>query len=257
MCMHEQWRPHCTSQCGGVNANKWACVLCARRIQNDWVEQWTCTKFCIKLEYSSVETIRVIQKATAMGNWWLAASSQQCTHSCIMSHAEVFGETSNHSDVSVLLWPIFGALRLLAFPKTKITFEREEISDHRWDLEEYDRADEGDWENCARSQGAYFEGDWGIIVLCTMFLVSSSVNVSMFHIIWLDTFWTDLVYDLFPRVSLLDPVELPALCQIRVVIMDRYLCLLSNLRARRSKLLLALSFALFCFGLPMMVFLNC
>ena len=27
------------------------------------------------------------------------------------------------------------------------------------------------WENCVRSQGAYFEGDWGIIVLCTIFLV--------------------------------------------------------------------------------------
>ena len=28
------------------------------------------------------------------------------------------------------------------------------------------------WENCVRSQGAYFEGDWGVIVLYTMFLVS-------------------------------------------------------------------------------------
>ena len=27
-------------------------------------------------------------------------------------------------------------------------------------------------ENCVRSQGAYFEGDRGIIILCTMFLVS-------------------------------------------------------------------------------------
>ena len=30
------------------------------------------------------------------------------------------------------------------------------------------------WENCVRSQGTYFEGDFeGIIVLCTMFLVGS------------------------------------------------------------------------------------
>ena len=28
------------------------------------------------------------------------------------------------------------------------------------------------WENCVRSQGAYFEEDWGIIVLRTVFLVS-------------------------------------------------------------------------------------
>ena len=43
-------------------------------------------------------------------------------------------------------------------------------------------APDGDGENYVRSQGAYFEGDWGIIVLCTMFLVFSSIS----------TFWTDL-----------------------------------------------------------------
>ena len=59
------------------------------------VEQRNCIKLCIKLEHSSVETIQ-IQKATAMGNWWLAASSWQCACSCIMSCAEVFGEISNH-----------------------------------------------------------------------------------------------------------------------------------------------------------------
>ena len=47
------------------------------------------------------------------------------------------------------------------------------------------------WENCVRSQGAYFEGDWGIIVLSTMFLVPS-INVSIFHSKWLNIFWTDL-----------------------------------------------------------------
>ena len=28
------------------------------------------------------------------------------------------------------------------------------------------------WENCVRSQGANFKGDWGVIVLCAVFLVS-------------------------------------------------------------------------------------
>ena len=51
-------------------------------------------------------------------------------------------------------------------------FEREEISDCQWDSGKYDRAADGNWENCVRSQGAYFEGDWGVTVLCTMFLVS-------------------------------------------------------------------------------------
>ena len=136
----------------------------------------------------------MIQKAAAMGNWWSAASSRQRACSCITSHAEFFGEMSNHPGDSAPLQPRFGALRLLAFPKTKITFEREEISDHHWDSGKSNRAADSHWENCVRSQGAYFEGDWGIIVLCTMFLVSSSINVSILHITWLGTFWTDLVY---------------------------------------------------------------
>ena len=41
----------------------------------EWVEQWICIKFCVKLEHSSMETIWMTQKAAAMGNWWLAALS--------------------------------------------------------------------------------------------------------------------------------------------------------------------------------------
>ena len=96
------------------------------------VEQWICMKFCIKLEHSVAETMHRIQKAVALGNWWLAASSQQQDHPCITSRAEFFGETSNHSGNSDPLLPRLGALWLLAFPKTKITFEREEMSDHWW-----------------------------------------------------------------------------------------------------------------------------
>ena len=106
-----------------------------------------------------------------MGNWWLAASSQQHACSCITSGAEIFGETANHPGDSAPLQPRFGTLWLLAFPKTKITFEREEISDHQWDSGIYDRAADGDWETCVKSQGAYFEGDWGVIVPCTVFLL--------------------------------------------------------------------------------------
>ena len=137
----------------------------------EWVEQWICIKCCIKLEHSSMETI-LIQKAIAIGNWWLAALSWLCAHSRITSCAEFFGKTSNHPVDSSLLQPRFGALQLLAFPKTKITFEREEISDCWWDSGKYDRVVDGNWEDCVRSQGRYFEGGWGVIVPCTMFLIS-------------------------------------------------------------------------------------
>ena len=76
------------------------------------VEQPICIKFCIKLEHSSTGTIQMIQKAAAMDNWRLAASSWQCTHSCMASPAEFFGKTSNHPGDSAPLQPRFGALWL-------------------------------------------------------------------------------------------------------------------------------------------------
>ena len=105
-----------------------------------------------------------------MGTWWLAAHHNNApTHA---SHfMQFFGKTSNHPGDSVPLQPRFGTLWLLAFPITKITFEREEISDRRWDSGKYDREADGDWENCVRSLGAYFEWNWGVTVLCTVFLV--------------------------------------------------------------------------------------
>ena len=80
----------------------------------------------------------------AMDNWWLTASSWQSAHSCITSLAECFGETSNHPGDSAPLQPRFGALQLLPFPKTKITYEREEISDYQWDSGKYSVAADGD-----------------------------------------------------------------------------------------------------------------
>ena len=174
MCMCEQWRLHCTSQWGGgVGTLEWGWALCGHHIQNDWGEQWICIKFYIKLQHSSTETIWMIQKTTAMGNCWLAASLRQHTHSCITSYAEFFGKTSNHPSDSAPLQPILATLWLLAFPQTKITFQKEEISDHWWDSGKYVGAANGDWVDCVRSQGAYFEGDWGVIFLSTMSLVSS------------------------------------------------------------------------------------
>ena len=65
-----------------------------------------------------------------------------------------------------------GALRLLAFPKSK---------NHLWKgrdfrpLMRFRKTGQGSWwqlgELCEVSD-AYFEGDWGVIVLCTMFIVS-------------------------------------------------------------------------------------
>ena len=165
------------------------CVAIALKM-TEWVEQWICITFPFKPEHYSMETIWMIQKATTVGNWWLAASSWQPAQSCITSCAALWQITPIRD--SAPLQPRFDALWPLVVPHTKITFEREEISDCWWDSGKYERAADGDGENCVRSQGSYFEGDWSIIVLCTMFLISS-INVFIFHITLLDTSWTDLV----------------------------------------------------------------
>ena len=102
---------------GVVDAVEWACVLCGCCIQNGWLEQYICIQFCIKFEYSSTETIQMIQKAAAIDNWWLAASSQQCAYSRIHLVQRFF--LQNIKSPRGLATPElrFGALQLLAFPK--------------------------------------------------------------------------------------------------------------------------------------------
>ena len=97
-----------------------------------------------------------------------------------MCGTEFFDKTSNHSADSAPLKPRFGALWLLAFPKTKMAFEREEISDHWWDSRKYNGAADGDWENCMRSQGTpTLKGPEASLsyVQCFLYLVSSLINV--------------------------------------------------------------------------------
>ena len=142
-----------------------------------------------------------------MGNWWLAALSKQCTCSCIMCH-ELFWWNIKYPGDSASLQPRFCTLQLMAFPKTKITFERGEIPDRWW---RFRKIQQGSW---WRFQQRIFQSVvdsgrdagrtvWGpkvptlkgtkaslSYVQCFLFLVLSSVNVSIFHSAWLDTLWT-------------------------------------------------------------------
>ena len=158
--------------------------------------QWICIQFCVKLEHSSSESIQMILKASAMGNWWLAASLWQCAHLHITSCAQFFGETLNHPGDSALLLPRFGTLWLLAFPETKITFERKGFQT----LDEIQ-------ENMTGQLIVTGITVWGpkvptlkgteaslFYVQCFLYFIASSINVSIFHSTWLDAFWTDLVF---------------------------------------------------------------
>ena len=170
--MREQWLL-CTGQWGWqmlLSEHAYCVAITFKMIEQ--AEQWICIKFCIKLEHSSTETIRMIQlQLWATGDWQLHHDNTPTHVSCLVQSFLV------KHQITQVIWPAplqprFGTLQLLAFPKTKIIFESKEISDLQWDLGKYDGAADGAWENCVRSKGAYFEGDWGITVLCTMFLIS-------------------------------------------------------------------------------------
>ena len=128
------------------------------------VEQWICIKFCVKLEHSATETISMIQKITAMGNGWLAASSGQHACSCFIPHAEFFGEhqitqvTQPHYTIDLTRWDFW-----LKWPlKGKRFHTTIEIQENM----------KGQLMVMWSTVCAYFVGHWGIIVLWTLFLVS-------------------------------------------------------------------------------------
>ena len=127
-----------------------------------------------------------------------ASSDRQLHHNIMPAHTSQVVQSllvkHQITQVTQPPQPRFGTLRLLAFSKTKTTFQREEILDHQWDSGKYDGAADGDKENCVGSQGAYFEGDWGIIVLGTMFLVSCILFIKYLYFSWLATFWTDPIW---------------------------------------------------------------
>ena len=169
----EQWWLHCTSQWG-----QWMplsehvyCVAVTFKM-TERVEQHICIKFFIKLEHSSVETVHMSQKATGMGSWWWAASSQQCAHSCFTSRAEFFLAKHQITQVTQTPYnPNLAPCNFWLFPKLKSPLKGKRFQA----VDETRKIQRDSWwrlENCVRSQGAYFEGDWGDIVLCTMFLIS-------------------------------------------------------------------------------------
>ena len=97
-------RPYCStvnshSPLGLVSrqwdAVDWACVLCDRRIHIDRARR--------------------------------SASPRQCACPFYNSRLGFFGKTSHHPGLSAPLQPRFGPLRLMAFPKTEIAVEMDEI----------------------------------------------------------------------------------------------------------------------------------
>ena len=192
----EQWHLHCTSQWGQWRPLSEHVYLVATAFKmTEQVEQWICSRFCVKLEHSSAK----------LCGWF--RGPQLCTtgdlhlhHDNTATHASRLMQSilAKHQITQVTQHPYSPDLApcgFWLFPKLKSPLKGERFQTVDEIQENMMGAADGNWENHKRSQGTHFEGDWGVIVLCTVFLVSSSINVSIFHVTWLDTFWTDLIQE--------------------------------------------------------------
>ena len=148
-----------------------------------------------------METIWMIQSAAAMGTWWLAASSQQCTCPCIMSCAEFFGKTSNHPGDSAPYIPELMPWDFWIFQKLKSPFKGKRFQT----IDEIQENKTGQLMVIGRTVWGPRVSTWQrtevslSYVQCFLCLISSSINVSIFHITWLDTFWKDLTCNKKPQ----------------------------------------------------------
>ena len=137
----------------------------------------------------------MIQKAAAMGNWWLAALSGQHDHSCIMSPAEFSGETSNHPGDSAPHSPDLVPGNFCLFPKLKSPLKGKRFQI----INEIQENTTGQLMAIGRtvwgSKVPTLKGTEASLsyVQCFLYLVPSSVNVSNFHSTWLDTFCINFI----------------------------------------------------------------
>ena len=158
------------------------------------VEQRICIKFCIKLDHSSMESIWMIQKAIAVGNWWLTASisfsglttrASRLMPSCLMKHLITQITQCPYSpDLVPCDFSFFSKL------KSPLKGERFQTTSEIQ-------------ENTTGQLMMIGRTVWGPKVptlkgtevslsdaQCFLYLVSSLINASIFHSIWLHTFWT-------------------------------------------------------------------
>ena len=149
------------------------------------VEQWVCTKFCIKLEHSSTEAIWMIQKATAMGNCFITTTCPLMHHvSCrVLAKHQITQVTKPRysSDLVPYDFWLFSKLKSpLKGNRFRIVAESQE--NMLGQLMVIGRTVWG-------SKVPTLKGTQVALsyIQCFLYPISSSINVSIFHITWLDT----------------------------------------------------------------------
>ena len=131
-----------------------------------------------------------------MDNWWLAASLWPCACSCISSPAEFFDETSNqHPNDSAPYSPDLVPCNFWLFSKLKspLKVKRFQIANEIQEnmTEQLIRIRRNVW----GPKVPNLKGTDELLshVQSFLYLISSLINVSIFHGIWLNTFWADFI----------------------------------------------------------------
>ena len=176
---------------GAVGTIVWACVLCGHCIQSDWA--------CTAMNLHQILNIHPWKLFSEGHSYRQPVIGSFIRTTRLLRHhilCRCFGETSNHPGDTAPLQPKFGVLWLLAFPKLKSPLKGKRFhpineiqANTMWQMMAMGRTVWGSKVPTLKGIEVSL-----FCVLCFLYLISSSINVSTFHSTWLDTFWTDLVY---------------------------------------------------------------
>ena len=166
------------------------------------VEQFICITFGVKLEHSFTETIWMIQKAAAKGNWWLAASSRQHARSCIMVSYRVFWwNIKSPRRLSPTNSPNLPPCDFWLFPKINHLWEEGNFRlSMRFRKNTMELLMATERVLCVQLCAVLRCLLWrGLRCHCPMYHVVFSVNISI-HYYMAGYLWTDLVIDMHPAL---------------------------------------------------------
>ena len=202
MHMCEQWRFHCTSQRGWqILLSEHVYCVTIKYKMTEWVEQWICIKFCIKLEYSSMKIIGMIQKPhlRATGDRQLGHDNMPAYASCLVQRFFVKHEITEVTQPHYS--PDLVPCDFWLFPKLKSPLRGKRFQTINEIQENTMRQLMANGRICEIPRCLLWRGlryhCSMYNVSCIFYHVSSSTNVSIFYITWVDTFRTDLVYFAF------------------------------------------------------------
>ena len=160
------------------------------------VEQQICTKFCIKLEHSSAEISWMSRRPQlwATGDWQLHHNSMPAHASHLM---QSFLMKHQITQVTQPLYsPVLAPCDFWLFPKLKSPLKRKRFQI----VDEIQENTMGQLMVTGRTvwgpKVPTLKGPEASLFLCRMFLETCIFfnKCLYFHITWLNTFWTDLIY---------------------------------------------------------------